>query len=90
MTSSDPPTGPVHRSGLVTGQVVDAPADATDGRVAINGVVVGGSKLSTDSDGRDGRIAVLLPQGVLEARERRSAPRWWSMARCVELEVTGS
>ena len=34
--------------------------------IAIDGVVVGGSKLSTDSDGRDGRIAVLLPQGVLD------------------------
>ena len=38
--------------------------------IAIDGVVVGGSKLSTDSDGSDGRIAVLLPQGVLDARER--------------------
>jgi hypothetical protein len=33
--------------------------------IAINGVVVGGSKLSTDSVGRDGYISVLLPQGVL-------------------------
>lgn len=33
--------------------------------IAINGVVVDGSKLATDSDGRDGHFAVLLPQGVL-------------------------
>lgn len=33
--------------------------------IAINGVVVDGSKQATDSDGRDGHFAVLLPQGVL-------------------------
>jgi hypothetical protein len=52
--------------GLVTGRVPGAPRNA-EVVIAINGVVVGGSKLSTDSDGRDGRIAVLLPQGVLGA-----------------------
>ena len=36
--------------------------------LAIDGVVVGGSELSTDSDGRAGRIAVLLPPGVLDAQ----------------------
>lgn len=50
---------------LVTGRVPGAPVDS-EVVLAINGVVVGGSKLSTDSDGRDGHIAVLLPQGVLQ------------------------
>ena len=52
-------------AALVTGRVPGAPSDA-EVVIAINGVVVGGSKVSTDSDGRDGRIAVLLPQDVLE------------------------
>ena len=53
---------------LVTGRrrTPGRPSDA-EVVLAINGVVVGGSKLSTDSDGRDGRVAVLLPQGVLES-----------------------
>ena len=34
--------------------------------LAIDGIVVGGSELSTDSDGRSGRTAVLLPQGALD------------------------
>lgn len=51
--------------GLVTGRVRGVPRDAQL-VIAVDGVVVGGSKLSTDSDGRDGRFSVLLPQGVLD------------------------
>ncbi len=60
-----PPDGV--RIGVVTGIVPDAPRDAKL-VLAIDGVVVGGSELSTDSDGRAGRIAVLLPPGVLDAQ----------------------
>jgi hypothetical protein len=59
--------------GLVTGRVPGAPDDA-EVLIAVDGVVVGGSKLSTDSEGRDGLIAVLLPQGVLDTdNELRAA-----------------
>jgi hypothetical protein len=54
--------------GMVTGDV--SADDAGGGAtliLAVDGVVIGGSELSTDSDGRAGRIAVLLPQGVLDA-----------------------
>ena len=55
--------------GLVTGDVQDADRLGGDVRLvlAVDGVVVGGSELSTDSDGRSGRIAVLLPPGALDA-----------------------
>ena len=67
-----PPDGSV-RIGVVTGIVSSAPHEAQL-VLAIDGVVVGGSELSTDSDGRDGRIAVLLPQGVLhEENDVRAA-----------------
>lgn len=49
----------------MTGRVRGVPRDAQL-VIAVDGVVVGGSKLSTDSDGRDGRFSVLLPQGVLD------------------------
>ncbi len=53
------------RRGLVTGIVPDAP-DGARLLLAVDDVVVGGSELSTDADGRRGRIAVLLPQGSLD------------------------
>jgi hypothetical protein len=60
-----PPADQPHLA-LVTGRVAGAPSDA-EVAIAIDGVVVGGSKLSTDADGRDGRFTALLPQGVLDA-----------------------
>jgi hypothetical protein len=73
--------------GLVTGRVAGAPAGA-EVVLAIDGVIVGGSKLSTDSDGNDGRIAVLLPQGALhDANEVRVA--LVVDGEVLELEVTG-
>jgi hypothetical protein len=49
---------------VVTGRVRDAPPTAQV-VIAVDGVVVAGSELSVDADGQDGRIFVLLPQGVL-------------------------
>jgi hypothetical protein len=74
--------------GLVTGQVLDGPANATL-LLAVDGVVVGGSKLSTDFDGSDGRIAVLLSQGVLE-RENDVRAALVVDGEVRELEVVGS
>ena len=59
---------------LVTGRVRDAPQSARL-VIAVNGHVVAGSELSTDSNGEDGRILVLLPQGVLEDENEIHAPR---------------
>jgi hypothetical protein len=50
-------------TGLVTGRLPDAPSGARL-VLALDGVVVGGSFLSTDSVGDD-RFAVLLPQAVI-------------------------
>ena len=59
-----PPTGRP-RIGMATGWIPDTSDDAVL-LLAINGTVVGGSRLSTTPDGRHGRFAVLLPQGALQ------------------------
>jgi hypothetical protein len=51
--------------GVVNGLVDDAPDDAI-ALLAIDGKVVSGSRLSTDSDGRNGHVIFLVPQGVLD------------------------
>ena len=51
--------------GMVSGIVDDAPDDARL-LLAVDGVVVGGSALSTDSSGQRGIFAVLLPAGALD------------------------
>ena len=72
----------------MTGRVPGAPSDA-EVVIAINGVVVGGSKVSTDADGRDGWIAVLLPQDVLE-RENEVRVALVVDGEVRELEVVGT
>jgi hypothetical protein len=59
-----PSSGPP--DGLVSGRVPGAPSSA---RVvlAVDGEVVAGSELSVDSDGLDGRVLFLLPEGALAA-----------------------
>ena len=53
--------------GVVTGRVPGAPSDAVV-VLAVDGTFVAGSKLAVDSAGRDGRFAMLLPPGVLDAQ----------------------
>ena len=66
-----PPEGAAP-TGLVTGRLPDAPSGARF-VLALDGIVVGGSFLSTDSVGDD-RFAVLLPQAVIgEAHAVRAA-----------------
>ena len=52
--------------GVVTGRVEGAPPDA-EVVLAVDGTVVAGSKLAVDSDGVEGRFAMLLPAGVSRA-----------------------
>jgi hypothetical protein len=59
-----PPTD-APRIGVVTGRAPEAEDEARV-LLAIDGVVVGGSLLSTDSDGGGGHLAVLIPQGSLD------------------------
>jgi Sulfatase len=80
-----PPDGDV-RIGVVTGIVSGAPSGAKL-VLAIDGVVVGGSELSTDSSGRAGRIAVLLPPGALdEENDVRAALVVDGEVRALEVE----
>ena len=50
---------------MVDGRVPDAPDDARL-VLAIDGIVVGGSRFSTDSEGTGGQFSVLLPPGTLD------------------------
>lgn len=73
-------------SALVTG-AVSGGSDEQRLILAIDGVVVGGSALSTDSDGRGGRIAVLLPQGALEGHNEIRAALLQQDGEVLEVEV---
>jgi hypothetical protein len=73
--------------GLVTGDVNGPVDQGARLLLAIDGVIVGGSGLSTDSDGRDGRIAVLLPPGTLDAQNEVRAALIEPDGDTVELEV---
>jgi len=73
--------------GVVTGRVPDAPDDARL-VLAVDGTIVGGSRLSTDSSGVDGRFVVLVPAGTfVEDHEVRAALLVGE--EVLELEVSG-
>ncbi len=58
------PSGDGAPLGLVTGFVRDVPDDARL-VLALDDVIVGGSRFSTNADGGEGHFAVLLPQAVV-------------------------
>jgi hypothetical protein len=73
-------------SALVTG-AVSGGSDEQRLILAIDGVVAGGSALSTDSDGHGGRFAVLLPQGALEGHNEIRAALLQHDGEVLEVEV---
>ena len=73
-------------SALVAGVVSGASDDARL-LLAVDGVVVGGSELSTDSNGQTGRVAVLLPQGALEGAGEIRAALFDGAGQVREVEV---
>ena len=75
--------------GLVSG-VVSGASDDERLLLAVDGVVVGGSRLSTTSAGNGGRIAVLLPQGAVEGRNEIRAVLLDEAGEVREVEVRSS